>query len=94
VNDLRLRIYGDKGGLEVGWERNTSSLRACLEPDLQTAKWHKIACPVLPTIYERFIAAIRGTGAAEPDFARGAALQRLLDRAEQSAAQKGVSLAV
>lgn len=94
LNDLRLRIYGDKGGLEVGWENNVSSLRVCLEPDLQAAIWNSIDCPVLPTIYERFIAAIRGTGAADPDFARGAALQRLLDRAEQSAGQKGVSLAV
>lgn len=94
LNDLRLRIYGDRGGLEVGFENSTSRLRACLEPDLQTAVWHEVDCPVVPTIYERFIAAIRGTGAADPDFARGAALQRLLDRAEQSAAQKGVSLAV
>lgn len=94
LNDLRLRIYGDKGGLEVGWENNTSRLRACLEPDLQQAVWHDIEAPVLPTIYERFIAAIRGTGAAEPDFARGAALQRLLDRAEQSAGQRGLSLVV
>ncbi len=94
LNDLRLRIYGDKGGLEVGFEKAVSRLRACLEPDLQQAVWHDIEAPVLPTIYERFIAAIRGTGVAEPDFARGAALQRLLDRAEQSAAQKGLSLAV
>ncbi len=94
LNDLRLRIYGDRGGLEVAWENNTSRLRACLEPDLQTAVWRDVAAPVLPTIYERFIAAIRGTGAADPDFARGAALQRLLDRAEQSAAQKGLSLPV
>ncbi len=94
LNDLRLRIYGDQGGLEVGWENNISALRACLAPDLQRAVWQAVECPVLPSVYERFIAAIRGTGVAEPDFARGAALQRLLDRAEQSAAQKGVSLAV
>jgi len=94
LNDLRLRIYGDKGGLEVGWERNISSLRACLGDDLQAAVWHEVKAPVLPTVYERFIAAIRGTGVADPDFARGAVLQRLLDRAEQSAAQAGVSLAL
>lgn len=94
LNDLRLRIYGDKGGLEVGFERNISRLRACLEPDLQSGDWHDIEAPVLASIYERFIAAIRGEGAAEPDFARGAALQRLLDLAEQSAAQGGLSLRV
>ena len=94
LNDLRLRLYGDKGGIEVSWEKNVSSLRACLEPDLQSATWHDVEAPVLATIYERFIAAIRGEGVADPDFARGAALQRMLDRAEQSAAQGGLSLKV
>jgi predicted dehydrogenase len=93
LNDLRLRIYGTKGGLEVAWERNISSLRACMG-DLESANWTTIDCPLLGTIYERFIAAIRGEGVADPDFARGAALQKMLDRAEQSAAQGGISLTV
>ncbi|MEO6299992.1 MAG: gfo/Idh/MocA family oxidoreductase, partial [Paracoccaceae bacterium] len=84
----------DKGGLEVTWEKNVSRLRACLQADLQTAEWHDVEAPVLATIYERFIAAIRGEGVADPDFARGAALQRMLDRAEQSAAKGGLSLKV
>ncbi len=94
LNDLRLRIYGDQGGLEVLFEKGESRLRACLAPDLQTATWHDVAAEVLPTIYERFIAAIRGTGVAEPTFARGAALQRMLDQAEVSAAQGGLSVAI
>ncbi|REF72035.1 MULTISPECIES: Gfo/Idh/MocA family protein [Paracoccus] len=94
LNDLRLRIYGDRGGLEVGFENRVSRLRACLSPDLETAAWHEVECPPVPTIYQRFIAAIRGEGAADPDFARGAALQRLLDRAEESSVESGLSLAV
>ena len=94
LNDLRLRIYGNLGGLEVCLENNVSRLRACLAPDLMTAQWHDVNAPVLPTIYQRFVAAIRGEGPADPDFARGAALQRLLDRAEQSAGQGGLSLMV
>jgi predicted dehydrogenase len=94
LNDLRLRIYGDLGGLEVSFENAVSRLRACLAPNLQTAVWQDIDCPTLPSIYQRFVAAVRGTGVAEPDFARGAQLQRLLDRAEQSAGQGGLSLAV
>jgi predicted dehydrogenase len=94
LNDLRLRIYGTKGGLEVGWENNVSRLRACLEPDLQSAVWQEVEAPVLANIYQRFIAAIRGEGEADPDFARGALLQKMLDRAEQSSAQGGLSLAV
>lgn len=94
LNDLRLRIYGDRGGLEVQFEKANSRLTACLEPNLQTATWEEIPCETPPTIYQRFIAAIRGEGVAVPDFARGAALQRLLDRAEQSAGQGGLSLQV
>lgn len=93
-NDLRLRLYGDKGGLEVLFERGESRLNGCLGPDLFTATWKQIDSDTLPTVYERFVAAIRGEGAAEPDFARGALLQVLLDRAEQSAADHGRSLAI
>ncbi|NJM83174.1 MAG: Gfo/Idh/MocA family oxidoreductase [Tabrizicola sp.] len=94
LNDLRLRIYGDKGGLEVSFERAESRLRGCFAPDLQTATWTDIPCPAVPTIYQRFIVAIRGEAGAEPDFARGAVLQRLLDQAEASAAQAGCKLPV
>lgn len=94
LNDLRLRLYGDKGGLEVQFEKQVSRLFACLEPNLKSAEWTEVPCPDVPRIYDRFIAAIRGEAPAEPTFARGAELQRLLDRAEQSAAQKGLSLPV
>lgn len=94
LNDLRLRIYGDQGGLEVGFERQESRLRACLDEDIQSAEWREITCPPVSTVYERFIGAIRGDNAAEPNFFRGASLQKLLDRAEESDAQNGVSLIV
>ena len=94
LNDLRLRIYGDIGGLDVAFEQGVSRLRACLAPDLQSGTWHEVETPQLPSIYERFIAAINGTGLAEPTFARGAALQRILDQAEVSAAQRGTSVEV
>lgn len=94
LNDLRLRLYGQTGGLEVRFEQGISALRACLGDDIQSGTWHDVDCPPVPTIYQRFIAAIRGEGAAEPDFARGAALQRLLDRAEMSAQEGGRLLQV
>lgn len=94
INDLRLRIYGDKGGLEVRFENEVSQLLACLGKDRLTATWRPVDCPDVPTNYQRFIAAIRGEGVAEPNFARGAALQNLLDRAEESAARSGLSLPV
>jgi predicted dehydrogenase len=94
LNDLRLRLYGQTGGLEVRFEKAVSHLRACLGDDIKEGVWHDVDCPAVPTVYQRFIAAIRGEGPAEPDFARGAALQVLLDRAEASAGQDGKLLAV
>lgn len=78
-NDLRLRIYGDQGGLEVLFEKGVSCLRGCLTPDLQSAEWHEIDCPPVPDNYQRFISAIRTGGQTRPDFTRGAELQRLID---------------
>ncbi len=94
LNDLRLRLYGQTGGIEISFENATSRLRACLGEDVQRANWHEIDCPPVPTVYQRFISAIRGDGLPEPDFARGAALQRLLDRAEASANDAGRLLKV
>lgn len=94
LNDLRLRLYGDKGGLEVRFEKAESRLLACLEPELTSATWTELPCPPVPTVYQRFVAAIRGEAPADPTFARGADLQRLLDLAEASASQRGVSLQV
>jgi predicted dehydrogenase len=94
LNDLRLRLYGDKGGIEVSFERGISRLSACLPPALETADWSEIPCPPVPTIYDRFIAAMRGEGPAIPDFARAARLQTLLDSAENSAARQALALPV
>ena len=94
LNDLRLRLYGMTGGLEVRFEKAESRLRACLGDNINSGTWVDIDCPAVPTIYQRFISAIRGEGPMDPDFARGAALQVLLDRAEASAGQDGKLLAV
>lgn len=92
LNDLRLRIYGDLGGLEVTFEKAVSGLRACIGEDRLTAEWRPVDCPPVPTIYARFAAATRGEGPMDPDFARGAALQRVLDAAEASDSQGGLAL--
>lgn len=89
MNDLRLRLYGLKGGIEVRFEGNESRLNACLGDNIFKAVWEPVEAMPRATVYERFIAAIRGEGVANPDFARAAALQKVLDAAEQSDAQGG-----
>lgn len=84
-NDLRLRVYGDKGGLEVFFEKEKSHINACLAPDLESQTWQPIEITPVATIYEDFIAAIVNNHAATPDFARGAELQKILSAIETGA---------
>jgi predicted dehydrogenase len=93
LNDLQLRIYGTKGGLDVRWVKNVSTLYAC-SGDLTKAEWNEVKTPAVPTNYERFIAALRGERHDGPGFERGAELQQVLDLAEQSDAKGGLSLTV
>lgn len=92
LNDLRLRLYGTTGGLEVSFEGAVSRLRMCTT--LETAVWVDIETPPVLTNYERFVDAIRKGQPVLPDFARGAALQQALDRAVQSDADGCRSLPV
>ncbi len=94
LNDLFLRIFGDKGGLEVSLENNVSRLRACLGDAITKPVWSDVPADAVPMVYDRFIAAIRGQGEPIPDFNRGADLQRVLDRAEESDGKGGLSLSV
>lgn len=92
INDLRLRLYGTRGAVEVSFEGSISRLRRC--SDLETATWVNVEAPTIDTNYIRFIAAIRTGSGVAPDFARGAALQHALDRAVQSDADGCRSLPV
>jgi len=79
-NDLRLRLYGEKGGLEVLYEKKISQLNVCLGKNSLTEQWVEIPCPEVPTNYRGFVNAIRGEKQTTPDFFRGAELQKLLDQ--------------
>jgi len=94
LNDLVLRIFGTTGGLEVRYENNVGLLRGCLGDDLLTATWRDVETPMVDTNYARFIAAVREGRQESPDFARGAALQKVLDRAVESDADHSRDLSV
>lgn len=93
INDLRLRIFGTKGGLEVSFEESQSRLRACLG-NLTVPDWHDVETPAVETNYTRFVAAVRGDQPVQPDFARGAALQHALDAAVASDQSNGTNQTV
>ncbi len=78
-NELRLRVYGERGGIEVQHRSDGSSLRACLGADAETGTWQTVTAEPVLTNYQRFAIAVREGRTAEPSFRRAADLQKLLD---------------
>lgn len=83
-NDLTLSIFGTKGALRVETDGPGSQLFACLGEDIESFRWREIECPVVPTISERFVAAMTSGKNGDPDFRRAAEIQRLIDAAFES----------
>lgn len=81
LNELRLRIHGDKGALEVIHRPDRSVLRACLQEDVELAVWKEIEVDPVATNYQKFIAAIQEGRGQEPNFRHAANLQKILDLA-------------
>jgi predicted dehydrogenase len=79
ANTLRLRVYGDKGGLEVQNGFDGSTLKVCAGEDVHTQIWRDVTPDPVPTNYQRFVSAVRKGVADEPTFRRAADLQRVID---------------
>ena len=81
LNELRLRMYGDKGGIEVVHNLKGSKLNVCIGEDIETATWQVLDSGSAPTNYQRFVDAVRNGVQAEPSFRHAAELQKVLDLA-------------
>lgn len=78
-NSLLLRIYGDEGALVIDLDKGYERLDACLGKQRAKSEWKTITCPRTPTNFERFIRGIHEGKNDQPDFAQGAAIQRVID---------------
>ncbi len=79
LNELRLKLHGDRGALEVIHTPQGSTLKGCLGEDIETGTWRDIDAGTVPTNYQRFVDAVTTGHSQEPDFRRAATLQRVLD---------------
>lgn len=88
ANRLFLKIAGSKGTVEIDSDRTTAGYRICAGKDLDKALWRDVAVTDVPNNYQRFIKAIRTGKQDQPDFARGAEIQKVLDACLVSDAEK------
>jgi predicted dehydrogenase len=78
-NELRLRVYGDKGSVEVQHRHDWSKLFTCLGDDIETGVWTEVAVDPVKTNYERFAEAVRDGKNLEPSFRHATNIQKVLD---------------
>jgi predicted dehydrogenase len=81
INSLRVRIYGDKGGMTLDVEDSGSVLKICSGADRHKGLWTEVECVEVPTIWRVFINAIRKEDVeVSPSFEEARSLHKLLIR--------------
>jgi predicted dehydrogenase len=85
VNHLALEVNGTSGALRFDLDRSHEQLELCLGKATNPVAWKTVTLKPAPTIWQRFVAAIRTGAAQQPDVLRGAQVQAYLDACERSA---------
>jgi predicted dehydrogenase len=92
-NSIRLRIYGDRGAIVVDLDQSYDQLRLLRLGPKGKGEWKTVTCKATPSIYQCFIKSVKTGVNDQPDFARGAAIQKALDACFESN-RKGRAVAV
>jgi len=83
-NSLRLNVYGEKASIEIDLDESFSQLKISRILDRKPMPWEVVDCGETPTNFERFVNSIETGVQDQPDFARGAEIQAVLDACFES----------
>jgi predicted dehydrogenase len=84
-NTVALRIFGSQGSLRINLDQSLTSLEWCTGENIDSGTWESLDCGATPNMYQRFITSIQTGVSDQPDFFRGAEIQKLLDDCERFA---------
>jgi predicted dehydrogenase len=85
ANTVSLRVYGDKGALDLNLDRPApDTLKVCLGEDVETRLWMPVKCPPVPDMYQRFVTALQTGKQGQTGFDGGALIQSYLSAAAES----------
>jgi predicted dehydrogenase len=85
-----LRIFCDKGAIRIDLDKAKDKLEICRGKNIDKFKWETIECGKTPNIYKRFINSILTGKNDQPDFNRGAEIQKILDACIKSDETNGM----
>ncbi len=80
ANSVFLRVHGTKGAFEIDLDKSYDTLQVCLGKDADKAVWKSLNLKPTPNNYARFARSVQTGKNDQPDFARGAEIQKVLDR--------------
>ena len=89
VNHLRVEVHGTAGALRFDLDEGEDTLQLCLGADVRRGVWASKTLKPAPTVWQRFVRAIKTGKPEQPDLQRGAAVQAMLDACLRSAASGG-----
>lgn len=84
LNRLFLKIAGTAGSVSFDSKLSETAYQICTGADIETDTWKTVEVKATPDIQKRFIKSIRTGQQDQPDFARGAEIQKLLDASFKS----------
>ncbi|MFW6286614.1 MAG: Gfo/Idh/MocA family protein [Candidatus Sumerlaeota bacterium] len=84
VNTVALRVFGDKGALDLNLDRGENPLMGCLGKDFDKVQWKPVRLAKKPSTFQRFITAIRTGKQCQTSFEGGARVQAYLDACMRS----------
>lgn len=84
ANSLFLRIHCTKGAVYIDLDNSYGEMQICRGKDVDKGAWQTLKCRKTPNMFQRFIASIKSGENDQPDFRRGAAVQRVLDKCFES----------
>ncbi len=83
-NRLALQIFGDEGAIRLNLDSSWNTLEITHGEDIHTTTWETVEFEPTPNNYRRFIASIQTGVNDQPDFQRGAEIQKVLDACFES----------
>lgn len=89
INMLKLRVHGDKGGMEVLFSHNpeaekVDSVTTCTGDEIKDVVWKEVETSPVQTVMETFAECVKENKQCKPDFEHAANLQLVLDNAFES----------
>ncbi len=89
ANTVALRVYGDRGALDLNLDRPAEgALRMCAGRDVDACRWQSVACLPVPDTYQRFVTSIRTGRQGQTSFEGAVRIQAYLE-CSMAAARKG-----